>query len=70
MDNFNGGFMIEQEFDNLRNMIERQMESRYPGYRGPVYGVFTSPVRFTGFDDVEEPHGRRGKKVEDACPSS
>ena len=49
--------MIEQEFDNLRNVIERQMESRYPGYRGPVYGVFTSPVRFTGFDDVEEPHG-------------
>jgi hypothetical protein len=43
----------EQEFDALRNSIERKMESLYPGYRGPVYGVWTSgPADFTGFDKV------------------
>ena len=35
----------EQEFDALRNSIERKMESLYPGYRGPVYGVWTSGLR-------------------------
>ena len=58
MGNLNGwGTLMDMnEFDALRNAIERQMEARYPGYHGSHYGVLTETNPFIGFDDIEEFH--------------